>query len=185
MKPQGPVIVLCLIVVGASFAYASESLLPLGYGLAVLWLGAVVIASGSIWFGGWGVVAGILFPFLAGRLEGVDTQTCLLAVLPNLLEGLIPALAFRRLGADPALQDRRSLTAYILWVVIVPSLVGGVLAAWFWLKLGKIDQAAFRLLAFDWSLSNMVVLIVFGFPALYLLTPAFRQRGWLVEGWWR
>ena len=185
MKPQGPVILLCLIVVGTALAYASERVLPLGYGVAVLWLGVVVIANGSIWFGGWGVAAGILFPFLAGWLEGMDPQTALLAVPPNLLEGLIPALAFRRLGADPALHDRRSLTAYILGAAVVPSLMGGVMAAWFWLRLGKIDGDAFRLLAFDWSLSNMVVLIVFGIPAIYTLTPALRQRGWLVGSWWR
>jgi hypothetical protein len=185
MKPQGPVILLCLIVAGAALAYLSERMLPLGYGVAVLWLGAVVIANGSIWFGAWGVVAGILFPFLAGRLEGADPQAVSLAVLPNLLEGLIPALAFRRLHADPALQDRRSLVLYAVWAVAIPSLVGGVLGAWLWMLAGRIDGPTFRLLAFDWSLSNMVVLIVFGFPALYLLTPILRQRGWLVGSWWR
>jgi len=40
-------------------------------------------------------------------------------------------------------------------------------------------------LALDWSLSNMAVLIVFGIPAATLLTPIFRDKGWLVAGWWR
>jgi hypothetical protein len=29
------------------------------------------------------------------------------------------------------------------------------------------------------------VLIVLGIPSAYLLTPLFRQRGWLVAEWWR
>jgi integral membrane sensor domain MASE1 len=185
MKPQGPVILLCLIVAGAALAYLSERLLPLGYGVAVLWLGAVVIANGSIWFGGWGVVAGIIFPFLAGWLEGADPQLVALAILPNLIEGIVPAAAFRLLGADPALQDRRSLIVYALFGVIGPSLAGGVLGSCLWLLTGRIDERTFQLLALDWSLSNIAVLIVFGFPAAYLLSPAFRERGWLVSGWWR
>lgn len=37
-----------------------------------------------------------------------------------------------------------------------------------------------RLPALDWSLSNVMVLAVRGIPAAYLLTPVFRERGWLV-----
>jgi len=185
MKPQGPVILLCLIVVGVILACLSERLMPLGYGVALLWLGIAVIANGSIWFGGWGIVAGVIFPFLAGRIQGAALEDSITAILPNLLNGLIPALAFRRLGVDPALQDRRSMTAYALWVVIVPSLLSGALAVGSWVLIGKIGWPTFRLLALDWSLSNMVVLIVLGIPSAYLLTPLFRQRGWLVAEWWR
>jgi len=77
------------------------------------------------------------------------------------------------------------MTAYALWAVVVPSLLSGTLAVGVWVLIGKIDWPTFRLLALDWSLSNMVVLIVLGIPAAYLLTPLFRRRGWLVAGWWR
>lgn len=182
---QGLLILLCLTVVGLVLSYLSEQILPLGFGVTVLWLGILVIANGSLWFGAWGVAAGVLFPFLASQLNGLTLDDSVTAIVPNLLDGLIPALAFRRLGADPALQDRRSLTLYLIWTVVVPSALSGALAAWSWLRLGKVDGATFRLLALDWSLSNMAVLIVLGIPAAALLTPVFRDRGWLVEGWWR
>jgi len=182
---QGPIILLCLTLVGLVLSYLSELILPLGLGVTVLWLGILVIANGSIWFGGWGIVAGALFPFMAGQLHGLELQDSLLAVVPNLLDGVIPALVFRHFAADPTLQDRRSLKLYLLWVVAVPSVLSGVLAAWSWLLFGKVDVATFRLLAFDWSLSNMVVLTVLGIPLAALLTPVFSDKGWLVEGWWR
>lgn len=185
MKPQGPIFLICLVVIGTALACASEWLLPLGYGVTALWLGAAVIANGSIWFGGWGVIAGVLFPFLAGWLQGVELDDSLSAVLPNLIEGLLPAIAFRFGHADKALHDRRSAILYVIWAAVVPSLFGGLVAAWFWVLLDKASWSTFRLLAFDWSLSNMVVLIAFGFPAAYLLTPALRARGWQVSGWWR
>ena len=182
---RGPIFLICLTVIGGVLAGLSERLLPLGYGVTALWLGAAVIANGSIWFGGWGVLAGMLFPFLAGQMQGVDLEDSLSAVLPNLIEGLIPALAFRHGHADRALHDRRSAVLYVIWAVVVPSLCGGLVAAWFWRLLDKASWSTFRLLAFDWSLSNMVVLIAFGFPLAYLLTPALRARGWQVLGWWR
>jgi len=178
---RGPIILLCLTVTGTVLAYLSERLLSVGYGVTVLWLGAAVIANGAVWFGRWGVAAGVLFPFLAGQLQGLDLDDSLSALLPNLIEGVMPALAFRWLHADPALSDRRSQIAYVMWAAVLPSMLGGTLAAWFWLVLNKIDGASFRLLALDWSLSNMAVVIIFGFPAAYLLTPVFRQRGWLPE----
>ena len=185
MKPQGPIILLSLIAVGTVLAYLSEKTLPLGFGVTALWLGIVVTANGSIWFGGWGVLAGVLFPVLAGQLQGLDLDDSLLAVLPNLLAGFIPALAFRRAGVDPALHDRRSVAAYGIWAVAAPSLASGVLAALSWWLAGKADLTAVFFIAFDWSLSNMVVLAVLGIPAAYALTPVFRRHGWLVRGWWR
>ncbi len=182
---QRPLILLCLTLVGLVLSYLSEHVLPLGYGVTVLWLGVVVIVNGSLWFGAWGILAGIVFPFLAGQLNGLAVQDSLMAIIPNLLDGLIPALAFRSCRADPALQDRRSLKLYLIWGAVLPSALSGVLAAGSWLVLDKVDAAGFRLLALDWSLSNMAVLIVFGIPAATLLTPIFRDKGWLVAGWWR
>jgi len=185
MFRRGLGIVICLTVIGTVLAYLSERLLSVGYGVTVLWLGAAVIANGAIWFGGWGVAAGMIFPFLAGQLQGLALEDGLSAVLPNLIEGAMPALAFRWLAADPALSDRRSQIAYAVWAALLPSLTGGPLAAWFWVVLGKADPDTFRLLAFDWSLSNTAVVLIFGFPAAFMLSPALRERGWLVQGWWR
>ncbi len=185
MFRKGLCIVICLTVIGTALAYLSERLLSVGYGVTVLWLGAAVVANGGIWFGAWGIAAGVMFPFLAGQLQELPIEDGLSAVLPNLIEGLMPALAFRWLAADPALSDQRSQAAYAVWAALLPSVTGGVLAAWFWVVLGKADPDTFRLLALDWSLSNTAVVLIFGFPAAYLLTPILRERGWLVQGWWR
>jgi len=185
MFRRGLAILLSLTVIGTALACLSERLLSVGYGVTVLWLGAAVIANGGIWFGAWGVVAGMLFPVLAGQIQGLDLEDSLLTLLPNFIEGLVPAAVFRGLRADPALSDRRSQIIYALWAAVLPSAVGGTLAASFWLLLEKADWPAFRLLALDWSLSNMAVVLIFGFPAAFVLTPLLRERGWLVEGWLR
>lgn len=186
MRLPGPVLVPILILVGILLAYPSGFILPLGYGVTIFWLGILVVANGSIWFGVWGVISAALFPALTSLiLLDVDIAH-IVAMLPaNTLEGLIPAVAFRLLRADPGLQDRRSLVVYGLFAIVIPSAVGGWLTGRLWLLLDISDRETLSMLSVDWALSNMLMLVVFGIPAMVLLTPLLRRRGLLVEGWLR
>jgi hypothetical protein len=182
---KGPLITGALILLGLVLAASSSLSLPLGFGVAEFWLGIAVVVGGSLWFGGWGVIAAALFPFLSSLLIGLDLPQSLAVIPANLLEGLIPALMFRRAGADFGLRDARSVRLYVVWAVIVPSLLGAMITAGIWTALGDAEWQTFALLGFDWAVSNSLVLIVVGFPLIYLLTPILRERGLLVSGWWR
>lgn len=182
---KGPIATLVLILAGIILGGLSGFALPLGFGVAQFWLGIAVLVAGSIWFGGWGVIAAVVFPFLTSMLMHVELRHCLAVIPSNLVEGLLPALAFRRTGADPALHDSRSTKIYALWAVLVPSILGGIFSAGVWIAMGEADWQTFALLGFDWAVANCLILIVVGFPLLYLLTPILRDRAFLVTGWWR
>lgn len=182
---KGPIATVLLILVGLVLAASSSLTLPLGFGVAEFWLGIAVVVAGSLWFGGWGLIACAIFPFLSSLAIGLDLQHSL-AVLPsNFLEGLIPAIVFRQTKADPALHDTRSMRLFGLWAVLVPSLLGGLIAAGFLVLFDAPDWRNFGLLGFDWAVSNCLVLVIVCFPLLYLLTPILRERGLLIPGWWR
>lgn len=184
MSLRGPISTVALVLVGLVVAAGSSLSLPLGFGVAEFWLGIAILVSGSLWFGGWGLIAAALFPFLSSLVIGLDL-THSLAVLPaNFVEGLIPAIAFRRTGSDPALHDARSVRIYALWAIVIPSALGGLLAAGALTFLDQTDWRNFALLGFDWAVSNILVLIVIGFPLLYLMTPILRERGLLMSSWW-
>lgn len=185
MRLKGPAATLGLTVVGLALAASSSLSLPLGFGVAEFWLGIAVVVGGSLWFGAWGVIAAALFPFLSSLLIGLDLPHSLAVIPANLLEGLIPALAFRLTAADPALHDSRSVWIYALWAVVIPSVLGALFTAGAWIALGEVEWRTFALLGFDWAVSNSLVLIVIGFPLIYLLTPILRERGLLISGWWR
>jgi len=184
LRLQGAFITLILVLVGLFLAASSSLGLPLGYGVPEFWLGIVVLVGGSIWFGGWGVIAAALFPFLSSLLIQLDLVHSLAVIPGNVLEGLIPAYAFRSMAADPALRDARSVRVYVLWSTLIPSLLGGLVTSSLWILIGDADWHTVALLGFDWAVSNSVVLIVVGFPMLYILTPHLRERHWLVRGWW-
>lgn len=184
MRLQGPFTTLLLVLVGLFLAASSSLSLPLGFGVAEFWLGIAVVVGGSIWFGGWGVIAAALFPFLSSLLIQLDLPHSLMVIPGNLLEGLIPAYAFRAAAADPALRDARSVRIYVLWAILIPSIVGGVVTSGLWILLDDADWQTVATLGFDWAVSNSLILMVVGFPLLYLVTPLLRDRHWLVTGWW-
>jgi len=185
MTFKGPIATLVLIAIGMALAAISNFAIPipLGFGIVEFWLGIVAIVSGCIWFGGWGVIAASIFPSLTSYLLGLDTRYCLAVIPSNLLEGLIPAMAFRMAAADPALGDRRSLIIYGVWAIVVPSLLGGFLASTMWKAMGEVDWQGFALLGLNWALSNSLLLVLAGIPLARQLTPALRARGWLISGW--
>lgn len=181
---KGPIATVALIVLGLALAAGSSLGLPLGFGVAEFWLGIAVVVGGSLWFGGWGVIAAAVFPFLSSLLIGLDLVHSLAVVPANLLEGLIPAMMFRWRDADPALRDSDSVRLYVLWAVAIPSILGALITAAAWIALGDAEWRTFAVLGFDWAVSNSLVLIVVGFPLLYLLSPVLRERGLLIRGWW-
>ena len=184
MGVKGPLSTVILILVGLVLAASSSLSLPLGFGVAEFWLGIAVVVGGSLWFGGWGVIAAVVFPFVSSLLIGLDLLHSLAVIPANFLEGLIPVVMFHQTGADAALRDARSVKVYVLWAVAIPSVLGAMLTAGAWIALGDTEWQTFALLGFDWAVSNSLVLIVVGFPLLYLLTPVLRERGLLVSGWW-
>ncbi len=184
MRLPGPVLTLILIPIGMFLAYLSGFVVPLGYGVTIVWLGILVVANGSIWFGVWGVIAGTVFPFLTSLLLlDVDIAHVVTMLPANMLEGLIPAAFFRVLKANPALENSRDLAIYGVGAILIPPIIGGLMTSWFWLLLDLTDWQTFKTFSFDWALSDMLVLIVFGIPAMMFLTPILRRRGLLVEGW--
>jgi hypothetical protein len=182
---KGSFITVILMLLGLLLAQLSGYIMPLGYGVSGFWLPVVLVVNGTIWFGGWGLLAAIVFPVLASLQIGLGLQHSLSVIAPNLIEGLIPALAFRLTGADRGLQDRGSLRVYILWAVLLPSLLGGLLAGGYWWLQPQPDRRTILLVAFDWAASNCLVLSTLGIPTMYLLAPLLRPRGLLVPGWWR
>jgi hypothetical protein len=181
---KGPIAAVALILIGLVLSASSSLSLPLGFGVAEFWLGVAVEVAGCLWFGAWGVLACAVFPLLSSLLIGLDLSHSLAVFPANMAQGLIPAVAFRLTGADPALHDARSTRIYALWAVILPSLLGGLIAAGALILLDQSDWSNLAVLGFDWAVSNGLVLVVVGFPLLYLLTPILRERGWLISGWW-
>ena len=116
-----------LIGVGAVAGTFGSLSVPLGYGVTGFWPGVAVQAVGSIWFGMWGVLAGFLFPFISNSLAGAPLYVSFAYLPSNLLQGIIPAWAFKFFKADPRLTSGKDYAIFIVFGVILNNILG---AAW-------------------------------------------------------
>ena len=69
MKKHGLWIVVTLVFAGIILGTLGTWSVPLGHGISAFWPAFVVQATGGAWFGGWGVLAAVLFPIFTNVAE--------------------------------------------------------------------------------------------------------------------
>lgn len=179
-------IVILALLIGIGFvvgAFGSISF-PLGFGVNFFWTGIAVQQVGSIWFGLWGVIAGFIFPFFSNGIAGTPFYVSLAYIPANLVQGLLPAWAFRYFKADPRLRKGRDYLILFL-SMIVSSAFGALYSPLVVLKgFGLLTTESVPLFIWGWFGGNVVAGIVFNFILLKALsgvvirTPAFVKRWW-------
>mgnify|MGYP005834785915 FL=1 len=179
-------IVVLSLLIGIGFvvgAFGSISF-PLGFGVNFFWTGIAVQQVGAVWFGGWGVLAGAIFPFFSNAIAGTPFYVSLAYVPANAVQAFLPAWAFRRFKADPRLKSGRDYL--ILFIAMVVSSAFGAL----WSPLvvlrgfGLLTTESLPLFIWGWFGGNVVAGVVFNFillkalSAVVIRTPAFVKRWW-------
>ena len=184
MKKYGVWIVVSLIFAGIILGTLGTWSIPLGYGISAFWPAIVVQVAGGIWFGGWGVLAAVLFPILTNMLANVGWSGILGFIPANFMQGLIPAWAFRHFHVDPAIPERKGLAFYAVWGALIPTVVGGVIGSIAVVFFGEATWREYPLLVVKWAAPNLVVSLLIGIPIMRELTPIWHDLGILTKGWW-
>lgn len=154
------------------------------YGINYFWLGIVVQQVGSIWFGAWGILAGIVFPFISNTV----TQASLLisaAYFPaNFVQSFLPAWLFRRLKLNPKLASGRDFL-YLFLTMIVSSLFGALWSVFILVfVLGRLESSQALINFFGWFGGNLVAGTFFNYFLLKTLSPAILKSKIFVKRWW-
>jgi PAS domain S-box-containing protein len=158
--------------------------IPLGHGISAFWPAFVVQVAGSVWFGGWGVLAAILFPILTNTFANVGLSGMLGFIPANLAQGLIPAWAFRHFRVDPAIPGNKGLVFYMIWGAVIPATVGGLLGSVAVILFGEASWSDYPLLVVKWATPHILVSLLIGVPIMRELTSVWRDLGLLVTGPW-
>jgi len=154
------------------------------YGVNYFWLGIVVQQVGSIWYGAWGVLAGVIFPFISNSA----TQASLLitaAYFPaNFVQSFLPAFIFRRLKLNPKLEDGRDFL-YLFLTMLVSSLFGALWSVFILvIVLGRLEWSDALLNFFGWFGGNLVAGIIFNYFLLKALSQRVINSNGFVRRWW-
>lgn len=179
-------IVITALLIGIGFvvgAFGSISF-PLGFGVNFFWTGIAVQQVGAIWFGGWGVIAGAIFPFFSNAIAGTPFYVSLAYIPANAVQAFLPAWAFRKFKLDPRMKSGRDYLI-LLGAMVVSSAFGAIWSPVVVLQgFGLLVTESLPLFIWGWFGGNMVAGIVFNFILLKALsgvvirTPAFVKRWW-------
>ena len=179
-------IVILALLIGIGFvvgAFGSISF-PLGFGVNFFWTGIVVQQVGPIWFGGWGVLAGAIFPFFSNAIAGTPFYVSLAYIPANAIQAFLPAWAFRRFKLDPRLKSGRDYVGLLI-AMIVSSALGALYSVLVVLKgFGLLTTDSTPLFIWGWFGGNVVAGIVFNFILLKALSGVVIRTTAFVKRWW-
>lgn len=157
--------------VTAVLAYFAFTAVPLVPGIqSAIFPGVAWEVVAGIWFGGWGVLGVYLGSILAGTLTGASLLTAPVTSAADLIEALIPALAFKFLKADPRLSKRRDWIIYIVFVILIPHPIGGTWAMGWNTIFGFISWPVAQAIIVGWIINNYVMTAVLSTTLLKSMT---------------
>ncbi len=179
-------IVILALLIGIGFvvgAFGSISF-PLGFGVNFFWTGIAVQQVGPIWFGGWGVLAGVIFPFFSNAVAGTPFYVSAAYIPANLVQAFLPAWAFRRYKADPRLKSGRDYLI-LLVTMVISSAFGALWSTLVVLRsFGLLTTDSVPLFVWGWFGGNLIAGIVFNFILLKALSPVVIRMPAFVKKWW-
>ncbi|HEV8421374.1 MAG TPA: hypothetical protein VGR13_08475 [Actinomycetota bacterium] len=168
------------IVVGTLGSLA----IPIGF-VSAFWPGQAVQAVGGTWFGAWGVIAGMFFPFISNAMSGSAPIPVSAAYLPaNFLQAFLAAAAFRYLKADPRLNTARDWVIWIVIGVLLANFLGAFWGTYVLSWFGLITEAARPTALLGWLIGNSIPSLIFGSILLKFVSPMVMRSKAFVKGWW-
>lgn len=179
-------IVITALLIGIGFvvgAFGSISF-PLGFGVNFFWPGIAIQQVGSIWFGLWGVIAAFIFPFFSNGIAGTPFYISLAYIPANLVQGLLPAWAFRFYKADPRLKSGRDYLI-LIGAMIISSAFGALWSTLIVLRsFGLLTTDSVPLFIWGWFGGNVIAGLVFNFILLKALSAVVIRTPSFVKKWW-
>lgn len=157
---------------------------PLGF-VSAFWPGQAIQAVSSIWYGGWGGVASIVFPIISNAISGSAALPVSLAYIPgNLAQGIVGGLAFRMLGADPRLQSKRDWVIFTVFGILVSNIIGAAWGSSILRVFGLITPQAHLTVFLGWFLGNSVASWILGVIMLKFISPIVMKTKTFCKGLW-
>lgn len=157
---------------------------PLGF-VSAFWPGQAIQAVSSIWYGGWGGVASIVFPIISNAISGSAALPVSLAYIPgNLAQGIVAGLAFRMLGADPRLTSKKDWIVFTVFGILVSNIIGAGWGSSVLRAFGLITPEAHLTVFLGWFLGNSVASWILGVIMLKYISPIVMKTKTFCKGLW-
>ena len=108
------------IVVG-TFGSLAVSIGP----VSCFWPGQAIQSVGCIWYGGWGAIAGVVFPMISNAISGSAALPISLAYIPgNLAQAAFAGYFFRKMKCNPKLTSTKDYLVFLILGTLIANIIG-------------------------------------------------------------
>ncbi|ADN37413.1 putative integral membrane sensor protein [Methanolacinia petrolearia DSM 11571] len=175
-------LLVCANALIAKFVVFSFNFAP---GTAYLYVSIAFMIVFALWFGMYGAIAAYAGCFIgAGLLSGLPLDLNIVWSLTDFWEALIPLVAFRALGCDPALRNRRDVIVLLVFGVIVNNIAGAVWGPVALALGGQIAWDSVVLVSSIWFLGNFILCLCLVPFLLLFFTPLVENHELYIRKYW-
>lgn len=168
------------VVVG-TFGSMAVSMGP----VSAFWPGQAIQSVGGIWYGGWGTIAGVIFPLISNSISGSAALPISIAYIPgNLAQTAIGVLAFHAFNCDPRLKSPKDWIVFLVFGIIVANAIGAAEGNLVLYLFGMITAEAVPVSFLGWFLGNSVASAILGVIMLKFLSPLVMKTKTFCKGIW-
>lgn len=183
-KPGTIHIVVTAVMSGliAVIGYLTHNFLP--HFVITVWPTSGLFAVAGIWFGGWGILAAYIGNTISA-MSALGLPLSAAQSISTIFQALIPALAFRYLKANPSLKTSRDVVIFMVFGVIIASIVSSLIAPPLWYLFGLLPNtdAMYFVMMPAWFLSNAIITPIIAIPLLKATSGAVMKSRAYVKKW--
>lgn len=155
------------VVVG-TFGSLAVSLGP----VSAFWPGQAIQCVGTIWYGGWGAIAGTAFPLISNALSGAAALPISIAYIPgNFAQSVVGAIAFRKFNCDPRLTSAKDWVVFLVFGVAIANAIGAIEGNLVLYLFGMITPDMIPVSLIGWWIGNSIASAILGIIMLKFLSP--------------
>lgn len=177
-------ILITLLILGFIVGAFGTISFPLEYGVNYFWTGIVIQQVGSVWFGAWGVIAGMIFPIFSNAVTATPFIVSLAYIPANFIQSFLPAYVFRKYKLDPDLRSALDYV-YLFLAMLVSNLLGALWSVLVVLNgFDLLREGSSLNYLWGWFGGNLVAGIIFNFVFLKIMVRNESLVKLFMKKWW-
>ncbi|MGQ4832841.1 MAG: hypothetical protein ACP6IS_02945 [Candidatus Asgardarchaeia archaeon] len=176
-------LVIVLTIIGSMIGLFGSLSFHIGYSITYFWPAIIIQLIGGLWFGIYGVAAGVLFPIISDLAVGTPLFLTIMYIPANFIQSFLPVWSFRRFEADICLRRAKDQLIFLIFGVFLTNVFGALWGSFSLVIAGYIPFEEMTRYFVAWFIGNTIPALVLGELLLLTLSPYVKKSGLYIHYW--
>lgn len=176
-------LVIVLTIIGSMIGLFGSLSFHIGYSITYFWPAIIIQLIGGLWFGIYGVAAGVLFPIISDLAVGTPLFLTIMYIPANFIQSFLPVWSFRRFEADICLRRAKDQLIFLIFGVFLTNVFGALWGSFSLVIAGYIPFEEMTRYFVAWFIGNTIPALVLGELLLLTLSPYVKKSGLYIRYW--